>query len=47
MKKTPLTIDVKPSDQSNYVISVTVTPEQKKYYRDAVITQYQKEATKP
>lgn len=47
MKKTPLTIDMKQGDQSNYIITVTVTADQKKSYRNAVMTEYQKEATKP
>lgn len=47
MKKTPLTIDVKKGDQSNYVITATISPEQKKQYRDLVVLEYQKEATKP
>ena len=47
MKKTPLTIDVKKGDQSNYVITATISPEQKKQYRDVVVLEYQKEATKP
>ena len=47
MKKTPLTIDVKKGDQSNYVVTATITAEQKKQYRDLVVLEYQKEATKP
>lgn len=47
MKKTPLVIDMKKGDQSNYTITVTVSADQKKEYRTAVMTEYQKEATKP
>lgn len=47
MKKTPLTIDVKKGNQSNYVITATISAEQKKQYRDLVVLEYQKEATKP
>jgi len=47
MKKTPLSIDVKKWDQSNYVITTIVSAEQKKQYRDLVVLEYQKEATKP
>lgn len=47
MKKTPLTIDVKKGNQSNYVITATLSAEQKKQYRDLVVLEYQKEATKP
>lgn len=38
---------MKQGDQSNYIITVTVTADQKKSYRNAVMTEYQKEATKP
>lgn len=47
MKKTPLTIDVKKWDQSNYIVTATISAEQKKQYRDLVVLEYQKEATKP
>jgi trigger factor len=47
MKKTPLTIDVKKGDQSNYLVTATITAEQKEQYRDLVVLEYQKEATKP
>jgi trigger factor len=47
MKKTPLMIDIKKGNQSNYVITATITAEQKKQYRDLVVLEYQKEATKP
>ncbi len=47
MKKTPLKIDVQQWNQSNYVVTATITAEQKKQYRDRVVLEYQKDATKP
>ena len=47
MKKTPLQIDVQQWDHSNYVVTTTISIEQKKQYRDLVVLSYQKDATKP
>ena len=46
MKKNPLSVIVNSGPQSNYLITVTVTAEEKSTMRTAVLLEYQKDATK-
>jgi hypothetical protein len=46
MKKNPLSVIVNSGPQSNYLITVTVTAEDKSIMRTAVLLEYQKDATK-
>ena len=47
MKNTPLSVTVQPWTQSNYLITVSLSSEDKIAMRDKVLLEYQKEATKP